>query len=224
MRRLAEALVLGFAGAGLGAVALLPLDLELIGGAVGGANGFFAGGAGIYGWKSWQGWFGFLLDSTWGLVGTTFGLVAHGLNLVWPGGRLDREVSERSNMFVYVDGYRVRRGLVISYGNVVSNAGPFEGSARKRRLLLVARHEGAHVWQSRLLGPVFQASYAVWFSGGVLVGSVLALSTRFQWFKTVEALAYYDNPFEYFAYRRDENWPPPQAEGPLWRGRKPLPK
>ena len=33
----------------------------------------------------------------------------------------------------------------------------------------------------------------------------------------VEACAYYLNPFEWWAYSRDGNWPPPKAGGIGWR-------
>jgi RHS repeat-associated protein len=176
----------------------------IIGGVIGGLNGLVSGMTGIYDWSSWKGWAAFLSDSTWGLVGTALGLVVHTINIGW--GKYRGDLSERQNRHVYESGVRLKDTFAFTMGNVISNAG--QGGSTVN-VSFIANHEELHVWQSRMFGPIFQATYIVW----AVVGFFVAL---FYWFSDtskdlgslIETAAYYDNPFEYWAYKNDSNWPP----------------
>jgi hypothetical protein len=77
-------------------------------------------------------------------------------------------------------------------------------------------HEEVHVWQNRLFGPLFSTSYAGWLVGGYVVGTgYWLLHPNEDWFSLVETAAYYDNPWEVWAYANDNNWPPPGANPAL---------
>ena len=60
-------------------------------------------------------------------------------------------------------------------------------------------------------------------AGGAMAGAVLwATKRRGESFaRVVESCAYYLNPFEYWAYSRDANWPP-AALLPMLGPRKPI--
>lgn len=213
-----EGLVVGAAGGALAGLVLLPLGLVPVGTAVGGISGFLSGFNQVYDWRRMGGWAGFALDSTWGLIGTTLGLTVHAANLLWPGSHLEPALGRGWGYHVYRGGFRLRPNFVLTQGNVVSNAGPFTGRRGERRLAVVRRHEGLHVWQNRIGGPFYQVMYLAWMAIAGIVGAAVGLSRDNSWARSVETLAYYNNPFEYYAYRRDENWPPARASQRLvWK-------
>src|SRR6266545_210608 len=177
-----------------------------IGAAMGGMNGLVSGIHGIYDWTSIDGWFAFLSDSTWGLLGTSLGNVVHGINLFYGDSDYRDDLSRRQNRHVYEGGFALKGGFAFTQGNVISNAGQGTGSINAS---FIANHEELHIWQQRFFGPIFQATYVVWAVGGFIVANVYWLfNTNENWGSLVETAVYYDNPFEYWAYKNDNNWPP----------------
>lgn len=179
---------------------------------MGGMNGLVSGIHGIYDWGSVDGWFAFLSDSTWGLIGTTLGNVVHVINLFGNSGYRE-DLSRRQNRHVYEGGFYLKEGFTFTQGNVISNAGQ---NGMGINVSFIANHEELHVWQQRFFGPLFQITYVVWGIGGLIVGSIVWLTDTSQsWGSLVETAAYYDNPFEYWAYNNDHNWPPSGANPKL---------
>ena len=177
---------------------------------VGGANGAISGARGTYHWRSGTGPLAFVLDSTWTLPMTTAAIVAHGAAAAQ--GRRSgyvRSLSARANRHVYAKGLRIRKGFAITVGNVVSGAGDVEGSPRRQKL--VTDHEDVHIWQARWLGPLYPVLYVGWTVAGGAVGAVVWLTRRRgeRFTRVVETCSYYLNPLEWWAYSRDERWPPP---------------
>lgn len=171
----------------------------------GGFNGFMGGIHGIYDWSSADGWLSFISDSTWGILGTTLGNVVHIINLFGSTGYRD-DLSRRQNRHVYEGGAYLKDGFAFTMGNVISNAGQ---NGRGVNASFIANHEELHVWQNRFFGPLFQATYVVWAVGGFIVGSIYWLfNTDESYGSVIETTVYYDNPFEYWAYKNDNNWPP----------------
>ena len=156
-------------------------------------------------------------------------VLIHFVNLFYPSSSYIAEMSLRSNRHVYEGGFTFRRGFAIAMGNVVSSGGGSTGLrgdspqvVRRRRLVDV--HEGTHILQNRLLGPFYPIGYVSWMAAAGLVGLVLGLiKDRPGWRSVVETLAYYNNPFEYWAYRRDDYWPPQGAHPRfVWKKRASL--
>jgi RHS repeat-associated protein len=181
----------------------------VIGAIMGGMNGLISGMTGIYNWASIDGWFAFLSDSTWGLLGTSLGNIVHIINLFYSDSNYRTDLSRRQNRHVYEGGFALKSDFAFTQGNVISNAsqggGPINAS-------FIANHEELHIWQSRIFGPLFQLTYVAWAVGGFIVGSIVWLfNTDEDWGSLVETAAYYDNPFEYWAYKNDSNWPPSGA-------------
>ena len=195
-----ETLATGMSGAVLGGAALTPLGLGVPGAVVGGLNGFVSGFRRIYDWNRPIGWVAFLLDSTWGLIGTAAALGVHTLNRTRRDhGTYRSDLSERQNRHVYDTGVTVRKHFAMTVGNTVTNLGG--------RRDLLERHEMVHVWQGRLFGPVFPLLYGAWTVLGTLAGAALWIWRGDGLRRNVDTLAYYHNPFEYFAYRRQDYWP-----------------
>ena len=116
----------------------------VIGAIMGGMNGLISGMTGIYNWASVDGWFAFLSDSTWGLLGTSLGNIVHVINLFWPKSNYNYEQSHRHNRHVYEGGFALKSDFAFTQGNVISNAGLGTGSVNWD---FIAQHEELHVWQ-----------------------------------------------------------------------------
>ncbi len=219
---LLEAILAAAGGAALGGVTgwVLPGGtwVPVLLGTVAGVNGAVSGIREIYDWRRPEGWLAFLLDSTWGLLGTAGSLLIHGVNLFLTDDVYRADCSQRRNRHINFGGARIRKGYAFSLGNVISNADSGRGVLRPRFL---DRHETLHIWQSRSFGPLFGLTYLVWAIGGAVVAFVVWLFNRREslW-SLVETACYYDNPFEYWAYRNDGNWPHLSAH-PLLRWRRP---
>jgi hypothetical protein len=204
---LLEAAAVGIAGGALAAAVGAPFGLAVPAGAIGAANGVLCGWRRVYAWGCSTGPVAFVLDSTWALPMTTAALGSQVLGLVRGEPGYDDSLSRRANRMVFRRGFVPRRGFAITVGNVISGAGDTT-SARRRKL--VTDHEDVHVWQARWLGPLYPVLYGAWMvvggSAGAVVWAVRRRNERFT--KVVESCAYYLNPFEWWAYSRDDHWPP----------------
>jgi hypothetical protein len=184
-----------------------PRDLVLglaAAGAVAGAYAVVSSVRHVYDWRRPSHVAAFALDSTWNLIGTSAALVVHGINALQRDSHYNDALSRGASYHVYDAGFSPRRGFAFTFGNVVTGA--------RGRADLVQRHEALHVWQQRVLGPAYPLLYGLWMVGGAVVGGALWLRHRDEpLFSFVETAAYYDNPFEYWAYRHQGHWPPGPA-------------
>ncbi len=214
---LLEAAAVGVAGAMLGAFVGAPLGLAVPLGAVGAANGAVTGWRRIYDWGCSTGPVGFVLDSTWALPMTAAALTSQALGVVRGVPGYDASLSRRANRIVFRRGFVPRSGFAITIGNVVSGAGD---TALPRRRKLVTHHEDVHVWQARWFGPLYPVLYGGWMVAGGAAGMVVWITRRRgeSFGRVVESCAYYLNPFEWWAYSRDDHWPPSgKVHGLGWR-------
>ena len=213
-KRLLEAAIAGAVGAALAWVVGGWIGLAVPAAIIGGLNGALSGWRWMYDWKH-RGVVAFLLDSTWGLLGTTGGLLLNAVNLPRLSAGYRFDLTYRQNHHVYSHGLTLKRGYAWTLGNVISGAAgsiDFDdaaGSAARRQF--IKRHEALHVWQNRWFGPIYQIGYVSWIVTAGLVGGLVALVRRKELRSTVETFAYFNNPFEYWAYRNDEYWPPQDA-------------
>jgi hypothetical protein len=187
-------------------------------------NGAFGGFRASYAWRTAKGWFAFVADSTWGLIGTTLGVVLNLVNSINRSAGYREDMSRRLNRHVFERGDCMKRGFAFTHGNVISNAATGHDALADERRGFIDRHEGLHVWQNRIFGPLYQIVYVAWFVLGALVAVATKAARRGAppLRRLVETAAYYDNPFEYLAYRRDDNWANNSAEPMLkWRPKAP---
>jgi hypothetical protein len=205
--QLTEAVAAAAAGAALaGGVGSL-IGVAAPAALVGGLNGAISGHRRIYDWRSAKGLVAFAADSTWSLATTTAGLVAHGVAAAQRDAGYSPQLSERKNRHVYRRGLQPRKKFAITFGNVINGAGDLD---RERRVKLVTDHEDVHVWQARAFGPTYPVLYFGWMIGGGAAG-ILVWATRRRdqpITKVIESCGYYLNPFEWWAYSRDDHWPP----------------
>jgi hypothetical protein len=205
-----EAVATAAAGGALAGASWSLIGLGWPAAVIGAANGAISGARGTYGWRSPTGPLAFALDSTWALPMTTAALAAHAVAAAQGrrSGYLPR-LSSRANRHVYARGLRVRKGFAITVGNVVNGAGDVLSPRRER---LVTDHEDVHIWQGRWFGPLYPVLYVGWTVVGGAVGAGLWLFWRRgdRFADVVETCSYYLNPFEWWAYSRDDRWPPPR--------------
>ena len=201
-----EGFLLGAVGGGLayGTIAFIPSLLGfsagwLVGLAVGAAvvgalSGIISGMTGIYNWRSPTGWIAFISSSSWGLIGTTIGVLLHTVNLFYGSGKkYQRSLSHRKNCNVYDGGFGFAH-FAFTQGTVISNLnGHHEG---------LLKHETLHVWQSLSFGPLYQGTYVSWLIVGFFVSLILGLFVlnRQGMGRSIMDVAYLDNPWEVWAY------------------------
>lgn len=205
--RLLESVATAGLGAVFGAGAASVVGLAPLGAVVAGVNGAVSGWRGIYNWTCTPGVTAFVLDSTWSLPMTSAALFANGVAAVQRDSGYAPELSERQNRHVHRRGFMPRKGFAITLGNVIGGAGDV-GRPRRRRL--ITDHENVHCWQARWFGPLFPVLYAGWMVLAGATGMVIWLVKRRDdpFTKVVETSAYYLNPLEWWAYSRDDHWPP----------------
>jgi hypothetical protein len=206
----AEAVATAVAGALLGwfAGAWMHPVVGAVMAAVAGVNGAISGWRQIYPWRLTAGVIAFVLDSTWAIIPVAGSLLAHLGALLRKNSGYDASLSRRRSRHVYQGGLTLKPGFALTVGNVIAGAGDLSGARRRR---LVTDHEYVHVWQARWFGPFYLVIYGLWAGLGALVGIVLWLvrGRREKLGVVVESVAYYLNPFEWWAYSRDNLWPPP---------------
>jgi hypothetical protein len=201
-----EAAAVASAGAVIGWLSgsWLHASVGIVMAAVAGVNGAVAGARGIYAWRRVSGWVAFVLDSSWAALPVAVSLPTH------LAGRRTyvAALSRRRNHFVYSGGVALKPGFALTLGNVISGAGDV---SRSRRAKLIEEHEAVHVWQARWFGPLYLPLYGLWAGLGALAGLVLwaTRGRRQPRNAIVESCSYYMNPFEWWAYSRDDLWPPP---------------
>ncbi|HEX6684187.1 MAG TPA: hypothetical protein VF062_15390 [Candidatus Limnocylindrales bacterium] len=130
-------------GAALGFLLGGPIGLA-VGGAVGGALGvvfgWAVGSAKVYSSDARGVWL-FIVDNSWSMLNTVAGALYLTVHLIF-GHSLDRAISERSGRICLVEGVSTRYATTI--GTVCAGADPG-----------IQRHEDIHIFQARLLGPLY---------------------------------------------------------------------
>jgi RHS repeat-associated protein len=199
-------------GSALGGIGLTGLGTTLagVGGAMGGLNGLLSGARGIYDWEHLSGYLAFFADSTWGLLGTSLGNVVQICNIIG-GAKFRDDLSHRQNRNVYENGIYIAKDDAFTQGNVISNA---IAGGKTIDLGLINNHESLHILQNRIFGPIFQVVHVVWMIGGAIVGSIFWLfHMDHKYGDIVETAAYFDNPWEYWAYSNQGYWQPKGQKG-----------
>jgi len=170
----------------IGEAALLWIALA-VGGAVGVMDGLWA----THKWAG-LGIIGFPLDVTWGLGGSTNGVLLHLINTLITR-HADGPDEIRHEAHRYIKGFRIKEDFAFTQGAVMSDMGEWTPASD------LFQHESLHVWQNRLLGPFFWFSYTAWMLvtlvpaliAGLIGGAV---GDALQWW------TYFNNPWEVMAY------------------------
>lgn len=209
-----EAVLVGTVGAGLGGASVWVIlqvfpstvvgrsAMLLITSAAGvsGLNGAICGSRQVYRWSGPSGWLAFLADSTWGQVGTALSDVMHLLGLFFPARVYRTDLSRRHNRHVYEGGWGLG-DIALTLGNLVRMLPTRVRGTPPELVAELVRHETLHITQSRVFGPIFQATFVLWLLPGLLVGAVLGLFVKQPLGQSIMDVAYFDNPWETWAWR-----------------------
>lgn len=135
----------------------------------------------------------FLLDLTWGIVGTTNGALLHLVNFAWAGHADTPEDCRRDN-HRYRSGFRFKSGYAFTQGPVMSNLHSGPGSE-------LWNHENTHVLQNRIFGPFFSLTYLAWMAIMVIPSAIVAAVKRYPVGAVIMAWCYLNLPWEVWAYK-----------------------
>ncbi len=160
--------------------------------AVGGLSAMMSGIWRIYDWDG-LGVPAFVLDSTWGLSGTTDACLLHLINFAW-GEHADEPFDRRQNNHRYKSGFRIKSVFAFTQGAVMSNL-------KRDSSDNLWHHENTHVWQNRGFGPLFTLTYVGWMALLFIPSLIVAAIKRSKLGDTIMALCYYNNPWEVWAYK-----------------------
>jgi hypothetical protein len=135
----------------------------------------------------------FVLDTTWGLAGTTNGDLLHIVN-TFAGTHRD---DGRRNAHRYEGGFHIKKDFAFTQGQVMSELSDGPGTP-------LYAHERTHVSQNRAFGPLFALTYIGWmvvmFIPGLVVSVVKGKPVR----EALEAWCYFNNPWEAWGYKVGE--------------------
>lgn len=176
------------------------------------AGGFVGVMDGLWATHRWLGIgpVAFLLDITWGLGGSTNGLLLHVYDTV-AGKHADGPTNTRHESHRYEGGFRIKADYIFTQGAVMSNATQAPPGSP------LFHHETLHTWQNRILGPFYWMSYVSWmivtFIPALIVGAATGKAADvIQWW------TYYNNTWEVMAYgvadpHDRDGWPPSRVTG-----------
>jgi hypothetical protein len=140
------------------------------------------------------GWLLVPLNSSWGFIGNLLGLMTHiaSFNAYADNGKFHKS-SDRRYYVCYEKGLSLKQ----------NSAGRFafsQGAVMSADNDVLRRHEGLHVWQHYIAGPLYPLSHFAWFIGMIPVGLIGAAAKSVNVGDAVTAVSYYDNPWEVMAY------------------------
>jgi hypothetical protein len=118
----------------------------VIGFVMGTVHGFAMAKAGSYDWKSGWGWLAFAADNTWSLFNSFIASGFATLNVGW--NEIDDSQSKDSNALYFKSGWIPDKDTTL--GNVIVGN-------------TVPKHESVHVWQARVLGPIYVPAVAAFY-------------------------------------------------------------
>jgi hypothetical protein len=153
---------------------------------------------GMWAAQNWRGlgWIAFPLDVTWGLSGSSNGVIMHIIHTGWVTHADDAPgtvaTENRHCAHRYVGGFRIRKISAFSQGSVMSNMRDYVPTTPE------FEHEQIHGGQNRLLGPFFWSSYFGWMA--VLIIPAMFGAIKMGFANAVVWWTYRDNPWEVMAY------------------------
>jgi hypothetical protein len=136
-----------------------------------------------YHWAA--GWLLVPINASWGALGNLLGLMNHVACLCYYAdwGRPD----ERRRWYVRYDlGFHLKAGFDFTEGDAMSGKG-------------VETHEGVHVFQHFIFGPIYPLSHAAWMAAWLVPGIIFGAIYRTVG-QGITDFTYFNNPWEVVAY------------------------
>jgi hypothetical protein len=153
------------------------------------SDALFAATYGSYHWS--VGWLLIPLNASWGALGNLTGILHHTLSWNCFANQGDIEQENRKFYTKYKNGLRMRYNPSFAFTQAAVMSSP-----------PVEKHESQHVLQHFIFGPMFTVSYVAWMVPTAIIGLIVG-AIKGKDFMGVEAWAYYNNPWEIWAYAVD---------------------
>lgn len=132
----------------------------------------------------------FLVDTSWGLAGTTNGDLIHVVDTFATTHLADGRV----NAHRYDGGFHIKSGYAFTQGQVMSELPNAPGTP-------LYAHERTHIGQNRVFGPLYPLSYVGWMVVMFVPGLLVGLFGKARVGEAIEAWCYYNNPWEAWGYK-----------------------
>jgi len=180
------------------------LVLSLVGALMSGSNGVVSGYRQIYHWRSPLGWLAFLTDSTWAIFGTAVTVLFLLISPLSRTAMYQKGYSQRHNRLIYEGGFGL--GSISQTFGLLARITPrhlvpaIMGDS-ENIFRAAVQHETLHIWQNRLFGPVLYGSYLLWVPIGAALGCLLGIFVKQPLLLSILDMAYYNNPWESWAWR-----------------------
>lgn len=135
-----------------------------------------------------------VINGTWGFIGNLLGLMTHFASLYsYQDFGKPHADSNRICFVCYEKGFSLKS----------SSAGRFafsQGAVMSADTSTLRAHEGVHVAQHYLLGPIYVVSHFLWFVAMIIPGLIGAAAEKLDAGEGITRMSYYNNPWEVMAY------------------------
>jgi len=135
-----------------------------------------------------------VINGTWGFIGNLLGLMTHFASLYsYKDFGKHYPASNRICFVCYEKGFSLK-------SNAAGRFAFTQGAVMSADTSSLRKHEGVHVAQHYLFGPIYPLSHFLWFVVMLVPGLIGAASKKIDAGEGVTRMSYYDNPWEVMAY------------------------
>ena len=135
-----------------------------------------------------------VINGSWGFIGNLLGLMTHFASLYsYKDFGKNHAASNRIFFVCYEKGFSAKS----------DSAGRFaftQGAVMSADSPSLRQHEGVHVVQHYVFGPIYPLSHFLWFVVMVVPGLIGAAAEKLDAGEGITRMSYYDNPWEVMAY------------------------
>jgi hypothetical protein len=135
-----------------------------------------------------------IINGTWGFIGNLLGLMTHFASLYsYKDFGKHHAASNRICFVCYEKGFSLK-------SNAAGRFAFTQGAVMSADSSSLRKHEGVHVAQHYLFGPIYPLSHFLWFVVMLVPGLIGAASEKIDAGEGITRMSYYDNPWEVMAY------------------------
>jgi hypothetical protein len=135
-----------------------------------------------------------IINGSWGFIGNLLGLMTHFASIyAYKDFGVRHTGSQRICFVCYETGFSLKS----------NSAGRFaftQGAVMSADTTDLRKHEGIHVAQHYLFGPIYPLSHFLWFIVMIIPGLIGAATKSLAADEGITRMSYYDNPYEVMAY------------------------
>lgn len=135
-----------------------------------------------------------IINGSWGFIGNLLGLMTHFASIYsYKDFGKRHSGSDRICFVCYEKGFSLK-------SNAAGRFAFTQGAVMSADTSTLRKHEGIHVGQHYLFGPIYPLSHFLWFVAMLLPGMIGAYVKKLGAGEGITRMSYYDNPWEVIAY------------------------